>query len=43
VRHLSGVLNKIYEIGRIPVVEGEVERYWLYPRVENTTTFMGRH
>ena len=40
MRHLSGVPNKIYGIGRIPVVKGEVARYWLYPRVENTTTYL---
>ena len=40
MRHLSGVPNKIYGIGRLPVVKGEVARYWLYPRVENKNTYL---
>jgi hypothetical protein len=40
VRHLSGVPTKIFGLSRIPVVKGEVPRFWLYPRVENSTVYL---
>jgi len=40
VRHLSGVSTRFFGLGRVPVVKGESARYWLYPRIENTTTYL---
>ena len=37
---MTGLANKIYGLGRVSTpVKGDLVKYWMYPRVFNTTTY----
>jgi len=43
VNHLVDVPNKVFGLGRMPAVKGELTKYWMYPRVENSTFYLNHH